>query len=215
MKNSSEIAQIRKEYTQESLDVIDVAADPITQFKKWMDEAIQAELPEPTAMTVSTVTKEGKPHSRILLLKGVDERGMVFFSNYLSEKGEDMAANPFVCLNFFWPELERQVRVEGEVSKISDQESEVYFASRPRGSQIGAWVSPQSQVIESREVLEEKIAEFNAKFEGQAIPKPPHWGGYLLVVDKVEFWQGRPSRLHDRIVYQKNQQAWKIFRVAP
>ena len=215
MKNKLEIDSIRKEYTQESLDTQDVDQNPITQFKKWLEEAIQAEVLEPTAMTVSTVSKEGKPHSRILLLKGLDERGMVFYSNFESEKGQDMRTNPFVGLNFFWAELERQVRVEGKVSQISQEESETYFKSRPRGSQIGAWVSPQSQEIPSRDFLEERIKEISAKYEGQDVPMPAHWGGYLLKVNKLEFWQGRPSRLHDRIVYQLEGDKWRIFRLAP
>ena len=215
MKNTLEIDNIRKEYTQESLDNQDVDPDPIIQFKKWLEEAIQAEVLEPTAMTVSTVSKEGKPHSRILLLKGLDERGMIFYSNFESEKGQDMKANPFVSLNFFWAELERQVRVEGKVNQISREESEAYFKSRPRGSQIGAWVSPQSQEIPSRDFLEERIKEVSVKYEGLDVPIPPHWGGYLLKIEKIEFWQGRPSRLHDRIVYQLEDENWRIFRLAP
>ena len=215
MKNTLEIDSIRQEYTQASLDIKDVDANPIIQLKKWLDEAIQAEVLEPTAMTVSSVSSEGKPHSRILLLKGLDEKGLTFFTNYESEKGQDMASNPFVSLNFFWAELERQVRVEGKVTQVSAEESETYFKSRPRGSQIGAWVSPQSQEIESREFLEKRIQEISSTYEGQDVPRPPHWGGYLLAVDRIEFWQGRASRLHDRIVYQLEGESWRIFRVAP
>ena len=212
----NDVAAIRKEYTLRDLDVFQVAENPINQFKKWFQEALDAELQEPNAMNVSTVSSEGKPTSRILLLKGIEENGFIFYTNYDSRKGKELATNPYICLNFFWAGLERQVRIEGKVNKVSKEISEKYFHSRPRSSQIGAHVSPQSQVLKSRDELVEKEKELIVKFEGQTVPLPDHWGGYLVKPTHIEFWQGRPSRLHDRIVYKlQNEGNWQINRLAP
>lgn len=210
------IAAIRREYMQHSLNVKDVQAEPIQQFQQWFEEAIRTEVPESNAMTLSTVSAEGRPAARIVLLKGVEQGAFVFYTNYQSRKGREIEAHPYVALTFFWQVLERQIRVEGVVSKISEERSIAYFHSRPRNSQIGAWASPQSQPVPDRSVLEERQREFTQKFEGKTVPKPAHWGGYAVKPLTVEFWQGRPSRLHDRILYtlQKDGQ-WIIERLAP
>lgn len=209
------IADIRKDYKQLSLDEKDVAADPITQFGKWWDEATNSDIDEVNAMTLATATVDGKPSARIVLLKGYDENGFVFFTNYNSHKAEEIAANPFVSLVFFWKELERQVRIEGTISKVSMEESDAYFNSRPVGSRIGAWASPQSKVIASREIIEEKVKELERNFEHKPIERPEHWGGYVVKPALVEFWQGRPSRLHDRLQYLQMEANWRIERLAP
>lgn len=209
------IADIRKEYKQRSLDESDVVKDPVQQFSKWWEEAINSRIDEVNAMTLATADATGKPSARIVLLKGVDENGFVFFTNYNSHKGEDIAANPFASLVFFWKELERQVRIEGTISKVSAEESDAYFNSRPAGSRIGAWASPQSKVIASRQVIEKKVQELEKDFDGKTIERPQHWGGYVVIPQVIEFWQGRPSRLHDRIQYTKVGNAWKIERLAP
>jgi pyridoxamine 5'-phosphate oxidase len=208
------LADLRKNYSLGSLDVIDVDPDPIKQFNTWFAQALDAQLPEPNAMTVATVDAAGRPAARILLIKGVDERGFVFFTNYESRKGHELAANPRASLLFYWIELERQVRIEGRVEKTSAEESDAYFASRPLGSRIGAWASAQSEVIDSRAALEAREAEIIAKY-GENPPRPPHWGGYRLVPDMLEFWQGRPSRLHDRIRYTRSDGGWQIDRLSP
>ena len=209
------IADLRKDYTRASLNETDVAASPFAQFHHWFEEALNAELPEPNAMTVATVTPDGKPAARILLIKGVDERGFVFFTNYESRKGAELSATPHAALLFHWVELERQVRIEGRVEKISDQESDDYFNSRPLGSRLGAWASPQSQVVTSREALENNLMAVQ-QLHGDQPKRPPHWGGYRVVPSYFEFWQGRPSRLHDRIAYTLNAQGeWGITRLAP
>ncbi|MCU0447876.1 MAG: pyridoxamine 5'-phosphate oxidase [Microscillaceae bacterium] len=210
-----DIAQIRQDYTRQSLDIQEVSSNPFAQFEKWMEEAINAEVPEPTAMTLATVDSQGVPSARIVLLKGADEQGLVFFTNYASTKGKAMASNSQVCLNFFWAELERQIRIIGKIEKVSEAESQDYFQSRPRASQIGAWVSPQSQVVPNRAWLEQKFIELEQQFANQTIPKPEHWGGYRVIPQYFEFWQGRPSRLHDRIVYEKSDNDWQIQRLAP
>jgi len=188
---------------------------PFEQFHQWLREAISAEALEVNAMTLSTLHADGYPNGRVVLLKELDY-GFVFFSNYQSEKGQELENHPKASLTFFWPELERQVRVMGTVEKISESQSDEYFLSRPKGSQIGAWASPQSHKIRSREVLEERLKEMQLRFEEEKLVRPPHWGGYRVLPHKIEFWQGRPSRLHDRILYEKNEAgAWTISRLAP
>lgn len=210
-----DISQIRKDYSQHSLAIEEVASDPVQQFERWFDEARQAEVMEVNAMVLSTLKANGRLASRVVLLKGVEEGAFLFYTNYDSDKGEEMAANDVVALNFFWPELERQVRIEGHVEKVSAGNSDAYFASRPRGSQIGAWASPQSDEIPDREALEKRQAEVEARFEGQEVTRPPHWGGYAVTPDLIEFWQGRPSRLHDRIRFEKGTDGWQLKRLAP
>ena len=213
--NKQNLQDLRQEYRSAELAETDVESNPILQFKKWFTEAVDAKLFEPNVMTLATANASGKPSARILLLKGFDEDGFVFFTNYNSDKGKDLAENPQASLVFFWPELERQVRIDGLVSKIAAEDSTAYFHSRPLGSQIGATASPQSSVIPNRTVLEEKVKQLTAEFEGQEIPRPLHWGGYLLSPTHIEFWQGRPSRLHDRINYHLVEGSWIINRLAP
>jgi len=192
-----------------------VAANPFLQFKKWFSDAIEAQLYEPNVMTFATADSDGKPSARIVLLKGFDENGFVFYTNYESRKANDLVENPQAAAVFFWAELERQVRIEGIVSKIDKETSEAYFHSRPIGSQIGAIASPQSSVITDRTLLEEKVSMLTAEYEGKVIPKPDNWGGYLIEPKRIEFWQGRSSRLHDRITYDFIEGSWKISRLAP
>jgi pyridoxamine 5'-phosphate oxidase len=208
------IAHLRKDYSLRRLDEAEVDPDPLAQFGKWLDEAVRAEALEPTAMNLSTVDARGRPAGRIMLLKGVDERGFVFFTNYASRKGRDLAAHPAAALTFLWKELERQVRVEGTIEKVDAAESDAYYAVRPLGSRIGAWASPQSAAVESRAWLEARVQEFAAKY-GDDPPRPPHWGGYRVVPDQLEFWQGRQSRLHDRIAYRLGEGRWTRGRLAP
>ncbi len=210
------VADLRKTYSSSQLGIDDTDRDPIIQFKKWFDEALQAEITEPNAMHLATVSATGKPAGRIVLLKGIEAQGFTFYTNYDSRKGKELIQNPDAALTFFWPELERQVRIEGKTFKVDEETSTQYFHTRPRGSQIGAWVSPQSTVIESRAVLDKREQDFIRKFENQEIPKPPNWGGFRLQPVAIEFWQGRPSRLHDRIYYSLNNSgAWTISRLAP
>ncbi|MCE7056213.1 pyridoxamine 5'-phosphate oxidase [Algoriphagus sp. AGSA1] len=209
-----DISAIRKDYTIKTLDISDVKPDPLAQFEVWFSEALTGEVLEVNAMTLSTVGMDGSPNARIILLKGVDN-GFVFFTNYESEKGNELANNNKASLTFFWPELERQVRVRGSVELVTDEESDTYFFSRPLGSQIGAWVSAQSQKIKSREELNLKKIELEKEFTSTPITRPPHWGGYRLVPHTLEFWQGRPSRLHDRIKYELVNGQWEISRLAP
>lgn len=193
----------------------DVAPHPIVQFRRWFEAALAAGVPEPNAMHLSTVSADGRPDGRIVLIKDVSDAGFVFYSNYESTKGRNLTQRPVAALTFFYPELERQIRIEGRVETVSDAESDAYFGSRPRGSQIGAWVSNQSSVIESRAVLEARQHELEAQFAGQPVPRPPHWGGFRVVPDALEFWQGRPSRLHDRIRYRNVGVEWVIERLSP
>jgi pyridoxamine 5'-phosphate oxidase len=210
----SNIADLRKDYKLASLGKRDLAANPFTQFQKWLDEAIAAELPEPTAMNLATVGVNARPSARIVLLKGVDEKGFVFYSNYGSRKGLELAESKWAALTFHWVELERQVRIEGHVERVDAAVSDAYFASRPLLSRIGAHASAQSEKIESREALEKSFADAQSKF-GDNPPRPANWGGYVIVPEMVEFWQGRRSRLHDRLSYQRQFGGWHIERLAP
>jgi pyridoxamine 5'-phosphate oxidase len=214
-KTPHDLAQMRKSYEQAELDESHVLPDPMAQFHHWFDEAVKAKALEPNAMTVATVGADGRPSTRIILLKGADERGLVWFTNYQSRKGLELAHNPVAALQFYWPELERVVRVEGRVDRVTDQESDEYFQARPLGSRIGAWASPQSSVLTSRDVLQQAWDEQQARW-GEQPPRPAHWGGYRLVPDRWEFWQGRPSRLHDRMAYLLQPDgAWLVQRLAP
>jgi len=216
MELTKEMVQsLRQDYRSAQLNETDVAKDPIKQFEKWFAEALSAQLYEPNVMTLATADQSGKPNARIVLLKGVDEKGFSFYTNYLSQKGKEMKKNPQACLVFFWAELERQVRIEGRIEKLDKEASEKYFHSRPVGSQIGAIVSPQSQVIPNRAVLEAKVEELTATYQNKTIPKPAHWGGYIVKPTAIEFWQGRTSRLHDRIKYHLVNGKWQTNRLAP
>lgn len=210
------IAALRRNYTQESLSETDVHADPIAQFDHWFREALSSELPEPNAMTLASATRDGCPSARTVLLKGFDHQGFVFYTNYESRKGAELDENPRAALLFTWLELERQIRIEGTVERVSPEESRAYFQSRPKESQVGAWASPQSRQIESRDVLEASMQELATTFKhDKVLPLPPFWGGYRVRPDHIEFWQGRASRLHDRILYSRTEQGWKIGRLAP
>ena len=211
-----DIAALRKSYERDELDEKASAADPLQQFRTWFEQALKSQLPEPNAMTLATVGADGRPSTRIVLVKGFDERGLVWFTNYGSRKGRELAVQPFAALQFHWVELERVVRIEGRVEKVADAESDAYYASRPLDSRLGAWASPQSEVIASRATLVAAAARAAAQ-HGLHPPRPPHWGGYRLVPDRWEFWQGRKSRLHDRLRYRRDADgaAWLRERLAP
>lgn len=209
------IANLRREYAKQALDEQSVAAEPLAQFRIWFDAALASGIVEPNAMLLSTADADGRPSARVVLLKDIDDRGLSFYTNYNSRKADDIAANPRVSLTFWWQELERQVRVEGRAEQLAESESDLYFASRPRGSRLGAWASPQSAVVASREELEHALEEVETRFGDGDVARPPHWGGYRVVPDVVEFWQGRPARLHDRIRYRRSSDKWLIERLAP
>lgn len=212
----SSLADLRKEYSRATLDVGSVTPGPLAQFEKWFAEAAEAQVPEPNAMNLATVSRLGRPTSRIVLLKGIENECFVFYSNHQSHKGLDLENNPACALNFFWPDMERQVRIEGIATRVSEEKSIAYFQSIPRTSQISAWASPQSAVISDRTILEQRAAEIDKKFAGQpSLPKPKQWGGYQVEPWVVEFWQGRTNRLHDRIMYTKSETGWKKSRLAP
>ena len=209
-----DLHHIREDYSKQELSEADCDASPLTQFERWLNEAIRAEVNEPTAMNLATAGSDGRPQGRQVLLKEVNAQGFVFFTNYHSRKGRALEANPFAALTFFWPELERQVRIEGRVERLDAAASDEYFESRPYTSRIGAWASEQSQVISGKSVLVARAAAVGLKHPLH-VPRPPHWGGYILIPDRVEFWQGRPSRLHDRIQYRLEQAAWHKERLSP
>ena len=213
----SDVARLRKEYGLEDLRKETVREDPMSQFQAWFEAALEAEVPEVNAMTLATATPSGQPEARLVLLKDYDEHGFVFYTNYHSEKARQLDANPQASLVFWWRPLERQVRIGGTVARLSSETSDTYFRSRPRASQLGAWASPQSEVVASRDVLEKQMAEVRKQYEGREVPRPPHWGGYRLEPSIVEFWQGRPGRLHDRLRYrwQEEDGAWMCERLAP
>lgn len=210
------VADLRRDYRVSVLEETDASSNPIEQFERWWQEVLKADVPEPNGMTLATVGADGRPSARIVLLKGFDQRGFNFFTNYNSRKGQELAAMPYGALVFWWESLERQVRIEGTVEKLTPQESDAYYQSRPKGSRLGAWASPQSQVIESRQVLENKQHALEEQYGGaDHIPRPPHWGGFRLIPDRMEFWQGRSSRLHDRLCYFKIEEGWARVRLAP
>jgi pyridoxamine 5'-phosphate oxidase len=208
-------SSLRQDYTRAGLDRADVDPDPIVQFHEWFENAVDADLHEPNAMILATATTDGKPSARTVLLKGYDERGFVFYTNYEGRKAKEIEANPTCALLFHWGELERQIRIEGRVGRVPDAESDAYFAGRPRGSRLGAWASQQSRSVEGRSVLEARVRALEKEYEGREIPRPPFWGGYRVEPDTIEFWQGRENRLHDRLVYLRNEGGWKIVRLQP
>jgi len=210
-----DLAALRRDYALATLDERDVDTDPIRQFERWFADAAAARVPEPNAMTLSTATRDGVPSARIVLLKGVDANGFAFYTDYRSRKGAELAENPLAALTFLWKEIERQVRITGSVSRVSTEESEAYFRTRPPGSRLGAWASHQSAVLASREELEARVRDVAVRFPDGDVPLPPHWGGFRIAPDEIEFWQGRPSRLHDRLLYRRGEHDWEICRLSP
>ncbi|SRR5579871_1736144 len=214
MKKNS-IAHLRREYRNSGLTEKEAPRNPLALFEKWFREALKARVLDANAMALTTVSAQGRPSARMVLLKGYDGKGFVFYTNYQSRKSRDLSRHPAASLLFFWPQLSRQVRIDGRVRKVADRESDDYFQSRPRGSQLSAWASDQSRLIPNREVLEKRMRELEEKYEGRPVPRPPHWGGYRLLPETLEFWKGRPSRLHDRLVYLRKAGGWKRERLAP
>jgi len=213
---AKKLSSIRRDYKKLKLDRKHVASDPFVQFEKWMEEALKSDLPEPTAMILSTVSRDGTPSSRVVLLKGVSDGSLFFYTNYESEKGRNLSENPKAAITFFWPELERQINIKGEVQKTEGEVSDEYYSSRPRKSQLGAWASEQGKELSSREELIKKFMVLSLKYVGRKVPRPPFWGGYALKPSTFEFWQGRPNRLHDRVQYLKNDQGdWYLRRLSP
>lgn len=210
-----DLSSYREEYRRGELHENEIKANPFQQFEIWMQDTIDNRTIEPNAMAVATSTPDGKPSIRVVLLKELTDQGFVFFTNYHSRKGQEISSNQHVAAVFDWHVMERQVRIEGTIKKISEEESDIYFNSRPEASKIGAWVSPQSQVVNGREELDKLQQQSEQRFAGKSIPRPPHWGGYIIIPSKIEFWQGRPSRLHDRILYSITNEGWKIDRLAP
>lgn len=212
---SNYLSKIRHEFTSQELNESAAGDNPLELYAKWLEEAVGSQILDPKAMVISTVDSKNKPSSRVVYNRGMNEEGIKFYTNYSSKKGNDLEKNPHICANVFWSEMERQIRIQGVVTKLSSAESDAYFAERPRESQIGAWASSQSELVKDREELMRLTDEYRKKFEGGDVPRPPHWGGYFIKVNYFEFWQGRPARLHDRIVFEKENDSWKKYRVAP
>jgi pyridoxamine 5'-phosphate oxidase len=212
---ATDLRKLRKEYTRAGLHESEADPDPMQQFRRWFEDTLAADLHEPNAMILATATRDDRPSARTMLLKGFDERGFVFYTNYEGRKGRELEENPRCALVFYWGELERQVRIEGCARRVPDEESDAYFANRPRGSRLGAWASAQSHPVEGRNTLEERLRELEAKYEGREIPRPPFWGGYRVEPEAIEFWQGRENRLHDRLLYRRIENGWRMERLQP
>lgn len=211
----TELNKMRQEYRSGNLDEKEMPSNPLDQFRNWFEEAISSGITEPNAMTVASSTAEGKPSARVVLLKEMNDNGFIFFTNYNSRKGHELITNPFVAVVFDWHDIERQVRIEGIIEKVDENESDAYFNIRPNESKLGAWASPQSKIVSGREELEELEKSYAIRFKGNEIPRPPHWGGFLIKPTMIEFWQGRPNRMHDRMAYYKNGSNWELRRLAP